>query len=517
MATLAEFRSSLDALAHAAPGAVLSDAATLELYGQDVFSVGARPLAVFRPRSTAELVAGVREAAREGLVLVPRGGGMSYTSGYLHAEAGAVVVDTAAMTRIVRVDETDARVRVEAGVTWAQLFAALSPRGLRTPMWGTLSGAKATIGGGCSQNGTFWGARNGSIAAQALSFGVIDANGDLIETNPGAIRPFGPDLTGLYGGDCGAFGIKAEITLPLVPIPGGVAYGSFSFDAPGPMAAAMSRIAREGLASECFGFDPFLAGQRARRDSLAADAKQLVGLMRAQGGFWRALKEGAKVAAAGRGFIAEAGFQIHLIAEGRMQAAADADMAAARAIVAEAGGREIEASNPKILRANPFPPVNSMLGPEGERWAPVHGIVRHSQAAHAVAAITALYEARAGAMQRLGVGAGYMFLAVPHSAILIEPVFYWPEPHQALHRASVEPAYLARLRSFPAVAGARELVDELRAEVIALFARLEATHFQIGRAYPLLPRLGVGARAMLRAVKDAADPAARMNPGVLGL
>jgi FAD/FMN-containing dehydrogenase len=517
MATRAELRSPLDALAQAAPGAVLSDAASLELYGQDVFSLGARPLAVFRPQSTAELVAGVRAAGGEGLVLVPRGGGMSYTSGYLPDEAGAVVVDTAAMTRIVSVDEADARVRVEAGVTWAQLHAALSPRGLRTPVWGTLSGAKATVGGGCSQNGTFWGARNGSIAAHALSFGVVAADGELIETNPGAIRPFGPDLTGLFGGDCGAFGIKAEITLPLVPIPGGAAYGSFSFDAPGPMSSAMSRIAREGLASECFGFDPFLAGQRARRDSLAADARQLVGLMRAQGGFWRALKEGAKVAAAGRGFIAEAGFQIHLIAEARTQAGADADMSVARAIVAEAGGREIEASIPKILRANPFPPVNSMLGPDGERWAPVHGILRHSQAAHAVAAITALYEARAAEMERLGIGAGYMFLTVGVGGFLIEPVFYWPDPHQALHRASVEPAHLARLRSFPATPEARELVDELRAEVIALFRRLEATHFQIGRAYPLLPRHGAGAVAVLRAVKAAADPAGCMNPGVLGL
>ena len=54
-------------------------------------------------------------------------------------------------------------------------------------------------------------------------------------------------------------------------------------------------------------------------------------------------------------------------------------MAEIERIVAGAGGRTIENTIPKILRANPFPPVNSMVGPAGERWVPVHGFVRQSR------------------------------------------------------------------------------------------------------------------------------------------
>ncbi len=500
-----------------APESLLTDAASLALFGQDVFTRGHDPVAVFRPKDIDELATGLKAAARGGLAVVPRGGGMSYTSGYLPDAPGALLVDTGAMNRILAIDAADMTVTVEAGVTWAQLYAALHPRGLRTPVWGTLSGCKATVGGGMSQNGLFWGAGRGSIAPTAWSMDVVLADGSLVTTGSEVLRPFGPDVTGLFAADCGAFGVKAHITLPLIAEAQALAYGSFAFDAPAQFTAAMSAIARAGLASECFGFDPFLQAQRMKRDSLGADAKQLIGMMKAQGGFWKAIKEGAKVVAAGRSFLDDATFSIHAIAEGRNQAAADADMAAIRAIALGAGGREVENTIPKVLRANPFPPVNSMLGPAGERWAPVHGVVAHSKALATIEAVIALFEANAADMERLGVGAGYMFLTAGTTGFLIEPVFYWPDAQDALHKASVEPAHLARLTDFPPNAEARALVERLRGEIVALFGRMGAAHFQIGRTYPLAARSDRGAWQVLAAVKHAVDPERRMNPGVLGL
>lgn len=516
MATLLE-RDPLGGVRAEVGDALLTDAAALELHGQDVFTRGHDPAAVFRPRDIDELSRGIAAAARSGLTIVPRGGGMSYTSGYLPDAPGALLVDTGAMNRILEVDAADMTVTVEAGVTWAQLHAALHPRGLRTPLWGTLSGCKATVGGGMSQNGLFWGAARGSIAATALRFDVVLADGTVVRTGSDVLRPFGPDVTGLFAADCGAFGVKAHVTLPLVAEADALAYGSFAFDAPAQFTATMSAIARAGLASECFGFDPFLQAQRMKRDSLTADAKQLVGMMKAQGGFWKALKEGAKVVAAGRSFLDDATFSIHAIAEGRNQAAADADMAAIRAIALRHGGREVENTIPKVMRANPFPPVNSMLGPSGERWTPVHGIVAHSKAQATIEAVIGLFEAHAEAMERLGVGAGYLFLTVGTTGFLIEPVFYWPDAQEALHKASVEPAHLARLTDFPPNADARALVERLRAEIVAIFGRMGATHFQIGRTYPLEARSDPAAWGVLEAVKAAVDPDGRMNPGVLGL
>ncbi|HEV2569451.1 FAD-binding oxidoreductase, partial [Sphingomonas sp.] len=389
--------------------------------------------------------------------------------------------------------------------------------GLRAPLWGTLSGIKATVGGGMSQNGLFWGAAHGTIAASAVKFDVVLADGSILSTGSDFLRPFGPDLTGLFAADAGAFGIKAHVTLPLIREAEAFAYGSFAFDRPEQIFAAMSEVARAGLASECFGFDPFLQAQRMKRDSLAADARQLVGMMKAQGGFWKALKEGAKVVAAGRSFLDDAPLSAHLIAEGRSQAEADEAMRRIERIAAAQGGRAVENTIPKVLRANPFPHVNSMLGPEGERWVPVHGIVRHSRAVETVTRITALYDDHAAKMERLGVGAGYMFLTVGRTGFLIEPVFYFPDGWGELHRRSVEPAHLARLRESPANAEARALVDRLRQGVIDIFGALDGVHFQIGRTYPLKERSDPAGWRVLEAAKRALDPNGRMNPGVLGL
>jgi len=514
----ASIRDPLASLRAAVAGeALIDDPVEGDFYAQDVYSKGPQPLAVFRPGNIAELSAGLAAAAAAALIIVPRGGGMSYTSGYVADTPGALIVDLGRMTRILAVDPVDMTVTVEAGCSWAALHAALAPRGLRTPVWGTLSGGKASIGGGVSQNGAFWGAGAGSIAASVLSLDVVLVNGRVVTTGAGFFRPHGPDVTGLFAGDGGAFSIKAHVTLPLVRTPVAAAFGSFAFDTAAAAFAAISEIARNGLASECFGFDPFLQSQRLRRASLGSDVRTLASVVKAEGSIWQGLRAGTRLIAAGRDFIGETAFSVHLIVEGRSQPRADEDLAAVRAIALANGGREIENSIPKVLRAAPFPPVNSMLGPDGERWVPVHGIVRHSQAAAAMAAVVALFAANRSALDELGVGVGTMFLPVGRNGFLLEPVFFWPDASEEIHRRSVEAAHLARLRRHPANPAARALVDRLRLAIIALFAEHDAVHFQTGRAYPLRDRIDPAAWQLLGAVKTAVDRDGRMNPGVLGL
>ena len=497
--------------------ALITDAVTCAFYAQDVFTKGPAPLAVFRPGSTEELSCGVAAATGEGIAIIPRGGGMSYTKGYVAPEAGALIVDMGRMQRILSINETDMTVTVEAGCTWHALYEALHPSGLRTPLWGTLSGLYASVGGGMSQNGLFWGGRDGTIAPSVICADVVLADGTVMRTGSDFIRPFGPDLTGLFGADAGAFGVKATITLPLVHDGVAFAYGSFAFDAPAQYCAAMSEIGRRGLAAEAFGFDPFLQAQRMKRDSLVSDAKSLVGMMTSQGGFWKGVKEGAKVVAAGRGFLDDCKFSIHLICEGRYQSAVDADMKAIEAIVTAHGGRIVENTIPKILRANPFPPPNSMAGPRGERWAPIHGIVKHSKALETIEALTALFEANAADMNRLGVGAGYMFLLVGSTGFLIEPCFYWPDEQWDIHSRFIEDAHFAKLPVHPRNDEARALVEKLRMDVVEVFGRMDGIHFQLGRTYPIKNRSDPRGWAILEAVKANVDPAGLMNPGALGL
>ena len=134
-----------------------TDPERIALYSQDVFTVGPPIGAIVRPRCIEE-VQSLVTACRESLTpIVTRGGGMSYTSGYLATAAESILIDMTSMDAIIEVNLEDRYVTVEAGCSWQKLYEHLMPLGVRTPYWGTLSGRFATIGGGLSQNSIFWG------------------------------------------------------------------------------------------------------------------------------------------------------------------------------------------------------------------------------------------------------------------------------------------------------------------------------------------------------------------------
>ncbi len=506
-----------DALA--ASGAdVLIDAATLDYYAHDVYERGADLTAVVRPHDKDELAAAVATSTAHGLQVIPRGGGMSYTGGYTSKTAGAVLFDLAKMDRVLSVNESDMTVTVEPGCTWVKLYETLKPKGLRTPFWGTLSGFYATVGGGMSQNSIFWGSgRHGTAVQSCVSLEVVLADGTIMKTGNEFSRPYGPDLTGLFLADTGAMGMKASITLRLIPEAKAHGYASFTFDSHAQMLSAIGEIERAGIATECFGFDPNLNAIRMKRDSLASDAKQLLGMMKKQGSVFKALKEGAKVIAAGRNFMEGASFSLHVLAEGRIEAAADADIAEARAIAAKHSGKETENTIPKIVRANPFVPPNSMRGPEGERWAPIHGLLPHSKAVSCYQAILDLFARHSGDMAALGIHHGTLIAAVGGSGIVIEPCLYWPDISNPFIGDMIEDAHLAKLPNLPHNPAAWALVQTLKQHLVDLFFEQGAIHFQIGRTYRYKQGLDPRAIELLKAVKAHLDPHRKMNPGSLGL
>ena len=520
MATLAHDNPLAALIGSVDEKSLVSDAGSLALYSHDVLSQGAAPLAVFRPGSVDELAAGIGAATKAGLAVVPRGGGMSYTGGYLYEGGPFILIDTGALNAVLDINRSDMTVTVEAGCSWDKLYRELKPLGLRVFAWGTLSGIRAAIGGGMSQNGIFWGARNGTVVDSALSMDVVLADGTIISTGSEFFRPFGPDLTGLFAADCGALGVKARVTLKLVREASAFAYGSFSFDDYKGLYASMSEIARSELAAESFAFDPFLQAQRMKRDTLLKDAKQLGNMMKEQaktGGVLKAVKESAKVALAGRSFLDDVPFSLHCVAEGRHQMAVDADMAAIEDIVKANGGTVIENSIPKILRANPFPPPNSMLGPDGERWVPVHGFLPHSKLAECWERFDALWEEHSAEMARLQVETGALIAATSRTSCLIEPVFFWPGQHNPLHKQAIEADHYAKLSEQADNPEANALVLELRRKVIDIFHELGAIHLQIARSYPLKASHDPAAWDILKALKHKVDPKGLMNPGSLEL
>ena len=192
-------------------------------------------------------------------------------------------------------------------------------------------------------------------------------------------------------------------------------------------------------------------------------------------------------------------------------------MKEAAGIVRDLGGRELPNSIPKMLSAHPFGNVNNMLGPGGERWVPVHGLVAHSDAVAMIEATERLFSAHAEEMQALEVNHGYLLATVATNCFVVEPVFFWPDELFDMHRHFVEDAHLARLKQHPANPEARALVTSLKAQLADLFRDAGAVHLQVAKAYHYAGGLKPESLALVRALKEVVDPQRRMNPGALGL
>lgn len=504
---------------------VLTDEDSVCLYAQDVHTRSLVALAVVRPESTAELSAVVAATTSAGHAIIARGGGMSYTSGYVPIEANSVIVDMQSMSKIVEINEDDMYVTVECGCTWSDLYNALKERGLRTPYWGTLSGLHATVGGGISQNSIFWGSgKYGSAADSVIGLEVVLANGDVLHTGSSAhenaspfTRYYGPDLTGLFACDTGALGFKAIATLRLIDSSEHRESVSFDFADYPQLVAAMSEISRRGLAEECLAFDPGLTLVRMQRESLMSDMKKFAGVLKSAGSLVGAIKDGAKVAIAGRGFMKDVQYSLHVMIEEATAEAAASVVAKTRKICTQNSGSEIENSIPKILRANPFIPPNSMIGPHGEQWYPVHTVVPHSKAKQAMDAVYAIFAANDAEIEAQGIGLGFLLATVSTNQFIVEPVFFTPDALHEIHHAYVDAKLLKRVPGFESNPAAAELTQRIRDEIVDAFYEIGGVHMQIGKAYPYRRSLRRESLELVSQLKDAVDPRCRVNPGSLGL
>jgi D-lactate dehydrogenase (cytochrome) len=497
---------------------VSEDPAHLALMGNDVYRGGATPLAVVRPADVDALQAAVRLCAAMGVAMVPRGGGASYTDGYLLTAGGHVLIDTGALD-LIEIDQTNATVTVGAGVTWAAMRDALAPMGLRTPFWGPFSGLIATVGGSVSQNALSHGSGAHGISAQSvLSIDVVLASGELMRTGASqVIRNFGPDMTGLFCGDCGALGIKAAITLPLIAVKAASADISFAFADFAAFAEAGRLVQLEGLDDEHFGLDIALSqGQIARQEGTRAKFRAAGEILRASPNKLAGLVKLTKMGIAGANVAAADAFMWHFMIDGVDAVEAKAKANRLRAILSRFG-REIANSVPSYVRAMPFAALFNILGPKGERWVPVHGVLPQTQVASFHAGLTDLLAHHAVEMERLGVWIGTMFSPVGSTGFLYEIALYWPDARTAFHDTILDRDHLDSIPAYAASPEAAALADQLKRAMIALYAEHDAAHFQIGRAYPYRDRLDSTALALLRAVKAQLDPDGLMNPGVLGL
>jgi FAD/FMN-containing dehydrogenase len=499
---------------------VLTDDDNLSFFAHDVFRAGKKPAAVVRPGTVEELQDVVKSAYESGTPIISRGGGASYTDAYRHNSAGGITIDTSRLTKI-EINEERGTVTVEAGVTWASLREAVTAKGFKTKFWGSYSGLYATVGGGMSMNAISHG--QGSAADAALSFDIITGTGEMMRTGSAIsgksvpfVRHFGPDLTGLFTGDCGALGVKARITLALETAPPAFAAASFSFDTFDAMHAAFRAAGLAGVAEENFGLSETLQqGQLGKADT-GTKIEMAGAVMKNAGSITEGLGKLAKMAVSGEKAIAAATYAGHFIVEGIDAADAKAKIGLVKRLCAE-HGKEIPNSVPEVVRAMPFAPFHNVLGPKGERWVPIHTQLPHDRVVEFHNALQALWASEKAVMDEHSIITGGMFMAVGSTAFVYEPAFYWPDAQTAYHHRIVDPEYRASLPIYPRSEAAEAEVIRIKAAVVDLMHDHGGVHFQIGRTYPYARDHDPVHWALVKALKAQLDPKNILNPGVLGL
>ncbi len=494
-------------------------------FSTDLAKRGETSRAVVLVSSTEELSRVVAYCTAQGLAVIPRGGGFSYTGGYTPISADSVTIDLRGIDQIFEINAEDMYVRVGVGCTWRQLYETLKAQGYRTPYFGPMSGYNATVGGALSQGSFFLGSTEyGTTAESVLSLEVVLADGDVIHTGSDSaegagpfFRNYGPDLTGIFLGDTGALGFKAVATLKLIKFPPNQAYGSFAFEAGHAALAALSDIGRAGLAAEAYAWDPYFVKVMSEASAgIGQDIAFLWGAIRNGAGLIDGLSAGLRIAMAGKSVFRADTHIVQIMIDDHSAAGAAERLKRVRCIALGHGGKELAPSVPRATRGTPFTNFNVPERRTQQRNLPTNSLYPHSRAPGALQAITAFFAEHAAEMTRHGIVVGTVFFAVGKNAMCIEPLLYWDDPQHFLHDRIAQTSDIEALADVP-MPEATKCAHALREKLKGVMQANGAVHVQIGKAYGYLPSREPRVAALLKAIKASLDPDGRVNPGSLGL
>jgi len=193
--------------------------ADLYAYGFDSSIHHHTPDIVVRPKSADEVSRLVRLASREGIPVVPRGGGTGLCGAAVPIRGG-MVMDLTRMNAIKELRINDLYCVAEAGVVYDRLNEALAPfKFFFPPTPG--SGEACTIGGMVATNASGMRAvKYGATRDYVLGLEVVLADGSIIHVGTNTIKnSSGYQLERLFVGSEGTLGIITEVTLKVAPKP----------------------------------------------------------------------------------------------------------------------------------------------------------------------------------------------------------------------------------------------------------------------------------------------------------
>jgi glycolate oxidase len=212
---------ALEALASALPAdALVTDPHIADPYRFDraMTVVPGVPLAVVRPRTTAEVQATMRWASAHGVAVVTRGAGTGLSGGSTALD-GAITLSTDRM-RSITIDPDAMLAVVQPGLLNAEVKAAAREHGLWYPP-DPSSFEICSIGGNLATNaGGLCCVKYGVTTDYVLGLEVVLADGRVLKLGGRTIKDVaGYDLKRLFVGSEGTLGVITEATLRLRPLP----------------------------------------------------------------------------------------------------------------------------------------------------------------------------------------------------------------------------------------------------------------------------------------------------------
>ncbi len=187
------------------------------------------PMIVVLPDSEAQIVAVLQVCRELKVPIVPRGAGTGLSGGAMPIADG-VVLSTARLNRIVRMDAYSRTAVVQPGVRNLAISEAAAPHGLYYAP-DPSSQIACTIGGNVAENsGGVHCLKYGLTVHNVLRVRMVTIAGDVVELGGEALDAPGLDLLSVFIGSEGMLGIVTEVTVKLVPKPATARVIMASFD-----------------------------------------------------------------------------------------------------------------------------------------------------------------------------------------------------------------------------------------------------------------------------------------------
>lgn len=229
------------------PDGVIADPDELKVYETDGLTIyKALPDFVVLPRTTEQVVEVVKLCHQEKIPFVPRGAGTGLSGGALALEGG-ILIGLNRMNRILEIDDENMRALVEPGLVNIWLTNAISSRGYYYAP-DPASQTACSVGGNVAENsGGPHCLKYGVTTNHILGLEVVTATGELLWIGGKTLDPLGYDLTGVFVGSEGTFGIATKILVRILKKPEAVKTLMAVFEGIEDASATVSGIIAKGI------------------------------------------------------------------------------------------------------------------------------------------------------------------------------------------------------------------------------------------------------------------------------